>query len=124
MVFGVSHSSRAELVNSVVQGELGIVVTLESPTIPDFQIPLDARVVPTLAERNASGQLTKVGFAASIFQTTNLTVELPTSAGPTVGGLQVTLRNGPGNFTRVDGKFRGDEPEYTGRGLPGLPCAS
>ncbi len=125
MVFGVSPSSRAEIVNSIFPGDVGIVITLESPMIPSFEVPLDARVVPTLAARDPSGQLTKVSFAASAFQTTNLSIPLPSSAGPTVGGLQVTVRNGPANFTRVDGKFRGVMSlNGTERVCLGLPCAS
>jgi len=108
MVFGVATPSHAELANSMFPGNLGIVV-VRVPPVPEIALPLDAPVVPTLALRDGSGQLTKVSFAASIFRTTGLTFTVNGTA-PTVGGLQLTGGNDAGNFTRVGGKFRGSMP--------------
>jgi len=107
LVFGVATSSRAELANSMFPGSIGLLV-LDPPT-PTLALPLNAPVVPTLAVRDGSGRLTKIGFAASVFQTTGLTVTVNGTA-PTVGGLQMTAKNQAANFTRIGGKFHGLMP--------------
>jgi hypothetical protein len=83
MVFGVATPSRAELVNTIFPGDLGIVVTLESPPIPPFEIPLDARVVPTVAARDGRVSSPR-SLRGSVFQATGLTSSCPTA--PNVGG--------------------------------------
>ncbi len=108
LVFGVATSSRAELANSMFPGAIGL-AGHSDPPIPPIELPLDAPVVPTVAVRDGSGQLTKVGFAASVFQTTGLTVTVNGTA-PTVGGLQLTVGNEAANFSRIGNKFRGLMP--------------
>lgn len=107
LVFGVATSSHAELANSMFPGTIGLLV-LDPPT-PTIELPLDAPVVPTLAVRDGLGRLTKVGFAPSIFQTTGQTVTVNGTA-PTVGGLQLTVKNEAANFTRIGNKFHGLMP--------------
>lgn len=109
MVFGVVTASPAELLSSTIfPADLGIVITVVPP-LPPIGLPLGAPVAPTRERRDGSGQLTKVGFPASVFQTTGLTVMVSGTA-PTIGGLQMTIKNAPGNFTRVGGKFHGVMP--------------
>lgn len=102
MVFGVATASRPALAETMSQGTLSIAIG----TTPPIQTSLGTPVVPTLA-RNGTGQLTQVGFAAGIFQTTGLVVDVTDPDAAPISGIMATISNGVANFDRVGGKFGG-----------------
>jgi len=106
MMFGVATSSTAEFIS---QGTLGLQVTTNPPLETNL---LNAPVVPTLAVRDGSGQLTKVGFPVTVFSTANLTLPVTDPAAAPISGLALTVKNDAGTFTRVGAvpKFGGTMP--------------
>ncbi len=102
LVFGFATSSRAE---TMFPGSLAITIG----TVPPIQTALGVAVAPTTT-RNGSGQLTKVGFPASVFQTTGLVLDVTDPGAAPISGIMATIKNGVANLTRSGTKLGGLMP--------------
>ena len=101
IVFGVATPSRAAL-ETMSAGVLSISIGSNPPIVSQLDAPVNATTT-----RDGSGQLTKVGFAGGIFQTTGLVVDVTDPDAAPISGIMATVSNAAANFTRVANKFGG-----------------
>lgn len=108
LVLGFATSSRAGLITepTITQGLLQTVINNLDPIADTLTAPVAA----TVATRDGTNQLTAVGFASQVFQTTGVLVPVTDTGAFPIAGILATVANAAASFQRAEGKFSGVMP--------------